>query len=75
MLACQPLSLLKNAPDALLFSENSLHIILHFPTRRGRGKDVVNHLPSPGAGGGAETEESIRIARGLQGELEAHIGV
>ena len=75
MLAFQPLSLLKNAPDALLLSENSLHIILHLPTRRGRGVDVVNHLPSPGAGGSTQAEESIRVARGLQGDLESHIGV
>jgi len=74
MLAFQPLSLLKNAPDALLFSENSLHVNLHLPARRGRGIDVVNRLPGLGAGGGAETEESIRVARGLQGELESQLG-
>ncbi len=73
MLACQPLSLLKYAPDALLFTENSLHVILHLPTRRGRGIDVVNHLPSPGAGGGAETVESIRVARRLKGALQSQI--
>jgi hypothetical protein len=75
MLACQLLSLLKYAPDALLFTENSLHVILHLPTCRGRGIDVVNHLPSPGAGRGAETAESIRVARRLKGALQSQIDV